>query len=353
MAQMGAEIRFDKEKCIVLKDNKQCNIGHISDEKLYRVNTLEYAKLSATSSASSLGLWHCRLGHLNYNYVDCLVKKELVHGMKYSNDNFDNQCEACTLGKMYKLPIPKHSLNRATQPLELVHTDVCGPINVDSIGGSKYMLIFTYDYTRYITVYFITSKADVLSKFKECVNMVENRTGLQVKRLSIFLEKENAVLKLRSDNGGEYNSQEFVQFCKGRGISSEFTWPYTPEQNGVSERINCTLTEIARLMIYHAKIPLKFWAEAVNTAIYLRNRSSISALKDKTSFESWFGEKSDVSNLRVFGCICFVHMPDNLRKELNPKSTKAIFVGYPLGTKGYNRYDLSSKCFIRGRNVLF
>ena len=81
-------------------------------------------------------------------------------------------------------------------------------------------------------------------------------------------------------------------------------------------------------MIYHAKVPLKFWAEAVNTAIYLRNRSPISALKDKTSFECWFGEKSDVSNLRVFGCICFVHMPDNLRKELDPKSTKALFVGY-------------------------
>ena len=154
--------------------------------------------------------------------------------------------------------------------------------------------------------------------------MVENRTGLQVKRLSILLEKENAVLKLRSDNGGEYNSQ-FVQLCKGRGISHEFTCPYTPEQNGVSERLNCTLIETARSMIYHAKFPLKFWAEAVNTAIYLRNRSPTSALKDKTSFECWFGEKPDVSKLRAFGCICLVDMLDNLRKKLDPKSTKAIF----------------------------
>ena len=80
------------------------------------------------------------------------MKKELVHGMKYSNDNFDKQCEACALGKMHKLPVSKQSLNRATQPLELVHTDVCGPINVESIGGSKYMLIFTDDYTGYITI---------------------------------------------------------------------------------------------------------------------------------------------------------------------------------------------------------
>ena len=106
MAQMGAEIRFDKEKCIVLKDNKQCNIGHVSDEKLHRVNTPEYPQLSAISSASSLRLWHCRLGHLNYNYVDCLVKKELVHGMMYSNDNFDNQCEACALGKCTNFQYP-------------------------------------------------------------------------------------------------------------------------------------------------------------------------------------------------------------------------------------------------------
>ena len=215
------------------------------------------------------------------------------------------------------------------------------------------MLTFTDDYTRYITFCFITNKAEVMSMFKEYVNMVENRTGLQVKKLSIFQEKENAVLKLRSDNGGEYNSHEFAQFCKDRRISYEFTCPYTPEQNGVSERLNRTLIETARSMIYHAKVPLKFWAEAVNTAVYLRNRSPTSALKDKTPFECWFGEKPDVSNLRVFGCICFVHTPNRLRKKLDPKSTKAIFVGYHLGTKGYKLYDLSSKRFIRSRNVLF
>ena len=150
-----------------------------------------------------------------------------------------------------------------------------------------------------------------------------------------------------------HNFHEFAQFCKDRGISHEFTCPYTPEQNGVSERLNRTLIETARSMIYHAKVPLKFWAEAVNTAVYLRNRSPTNALKDKTPFECWFGEKPDLSNLRVFGCICFVHTQDNLRKKLDQKSIKAIFVGYPLGTKGYKLYELSFKRFIRSRNVLF
>ena len=106
-------------------------------------------------------------------------------------------------------------------------------------------------------------------------------------------------------------------------------------------------------MIYHAKFPLKFWAEAVNIVVYLRNQSPTSALKAKTPFECWLGEKPDVWNLKVFGCICFVHMPDNLKKKLDPKSTKAMFVGYPLGMKGHKLYDLSSKLFIRSRNGLF
>ena len=113
-----------------------------------------------------------------------------------------------------------------------------------------------------------------------------------------------ALLSIKySVSNREYNSHEFAQFCKDRGISHEFTCPYTPEQNGVSERLNCTLIETARSMIYHAKVPLKFWAEAVNTAVYLHNRSPTSELKDKTPFECWLGEKPDASNLRVFGCI--------------------------------------------------
>ena len=100
--------------------------------------------------------------------------------------------------------------------------------------------------------------------------MVENETGLRVRAI-------------RTDNGGEYTSQQFNEFCADKGIMHQFTNPYTPEQNGISERLNRTLIESARSMLYHAKMPLKFWAEAVNTATYLHNRSPTSALKDKTT----------------------------------------------------------------------
>ena len=105
-------------------------------------------------------------------------------------------------------------MNRASKPLELIHTDLCGPMNVDSTGSSEYMLTFKNDYSRYTTVYFIMSKSETLSEFKEYVNMVENSTGQQIKRLSIFQEKKESVQNVRSDNGGEYTSCQFSKFCK-------------------------------------------------------------------------------------------------------------------------------------------
>ena len=182
----------------------------------------------------------------------------------------------------------------------------------------------------------------MLLKFIDYVIRVENETGLRVR-------------VIRTDNGGEYTSQPFNKLCTDKGIMHPFTNPYTSEQNGVSERLNRTLVESARSMLYHAKMPLKFWAESVNTAVYLRNRSptSLSALKDKTPFESWFGVKPNVSNLKVFGSVCFVHTPDHLRKKLDPKCRKAIFVGYPLESKGYKVYEFGAKRFTRCSDVLF
>ena len=248
--------------------------------------------------------------------------------------------EACAKAKMHRVPVPKASRNRSSRPLQLVHSDVCGPMNVNLIGGSQYVLSFTDDYTKYVTVYFLKNKSEVLSKFQEYESMVTNLTGLKIQTL-------------RSDNGGEYTSKEFAKFYASKGIVHQFTNPYTPEQNGISERLNRTLIESGKSMLFHAGLPLSFWAEAVNTATYLHNRSPVSSLPDKTPYECWYGRKPDVSNLKVFGSICFVHTPDCFRQKLDPKSEKGILVGYPLDTNGYKIYNIESKKFIRSKDVLF
>ena len=206
-------------------------------------------------------------------------------------------------------------------------------MQVKSKGGSRYMLTFTDDFSRYTTAYFIESKSEVLSKFMEYVNSVEKHTGCHITKLNI--QSEEDVKVLRSDNGGEYTSNNFAKFCAEKGISHEFTVPYCPQQNGVAERMNRTIMEGAGSMLYHAKLPLEFWAEACSTAVYLHNRSPTTALKDKTPFKSLFGRRPDISQLKVFGCVSYVHVPDDQRRKLDAKAHKAIFVEYPPGVKGY------------------
>eukprot|EP00794_Sanderia_malayensis_P014530 gene14530-biopygen11634 len=228
--------------------------------------------------------------------------------------------------------------DRVNPPLlELIHSDV-GIVNIDSVGGSRYYVTFTDDFSRYTVIYFLKKKSEVFGKFKEYVATMENLTEKKVKGL-------------RSDNGGEYVSDEFNQFCINRGIRRELTIPMSPQQNGVAERLNRTLMESTRSMLHHAKLPLRFWAKALNTAVYLRNRSPTVALSGLTPYECMYGKKPDVSNLKVFGCKAFVHVPKERRTKLEEKSTCCVFVGYPAASKGFKFYDAGKKRMICSRDV--
>ena len=133
---------------------------------------------------------------------------------------------------------------------------------------------------------------------------------------------------LRSDQGGEYKLGEFMKFCKFHGIVQQFTVPHTPQQNGVAERKNRTLLECARSMLQGKGLSNSFWAEDINTAVYLKNRSPTRYLGFKTPFEALYGFKPAVNHLRVFGSKAFAHIPKADRKKLDLKAIKCIFVGY-------------------------
>ena len=264
----------------------------------------------------------------------------MAEGMNCSDHGKESSlCESCVMGKQHRTPFPKDTRHRASELFEIIHTDVCGPMHVKSFGNSQYFVTFIDDYSKYTQVYFLKSKDQVLEKFKEFVSYV-NTLGKKVK-------------VLRSDNGGEYCSKAFKDYLKEHGILHQTTVPYNPEQNGTAERMNRTLLEAARSMMYHAGMPKEFWAEAVNTAAYTRNRSPTNSLNNATPFECLFNRKPDVSNLKVFGCVAYVHIPNHQRKKLEEKSRKCMFVGYPDGTKGFKLYDLTKKTFIRSRDVIF
>ena len=141
-------------------------------------------------------------------------------------------------------------------------------------------------------------KSEVLDKFKEFEVTTTNAAG-------------RAIRTLWMDNGGEYLSSAFQNYLKEKGIRHELTVPHCPQQNGVSERMNQTLVESARLMIAHAGLSNIFWAKAIFKASYVRNRLPTTALKEReTPYERWYGRKLDVSHFRVFGCMAYAHMPD-------------------------------------------
>lgn len=300
----------------------------------------QQAEVAYMSEASpSQQLWHRRLGHLNKRSMD-LLRKGMANGINYTDSDY-SPCVACIEGKQARLPFPKKSYSRASEKLGLIHSDLCGPMSVSSFSGAKYLLTFIDDYTRMTFGYFIKTKDQVLPVFKEFKNLMENQTDLKIK-------------KLRSDNGCEYINKQFQAFLKEHGIEHQTTVPYSPQQNGVAERANRTIMEAARCMLQDSGLEKRYWAEAVNTAIFIKNKAPSKAVRDSTPEEKWTGNKVDLSNLRVFGCTAYALVPSERRKKLDAKSKKYIFVGYCNESKGFRLVDPEnpSKC-IKSRDVQF
>jgi len=213
------------------------------------------------------------------------------------------------VGKQHRNPIPKKSNWRASQQLQLIHADLCGPITLILNSNKRYLICFIDDFSRKIWVNFLDEKSEAFIIFKYFKSLVEKETGSCIK-------------SLRTDRGGEFTSQEFNQFCKENDIKRQLTAAYTPQKNGVAERKNRTIINMVRSMISDKKIPKSFWPEAVNWTVHVLNRSPTLAVKNMTPEEAWSGIKPSVEHFRVFGCVSHVHVPDV--KEPNWKTRASI-----------------------------
>ncbi|KAK0597651.1 hypothetical protein LWI29_027264 [Acer saccharum] len=202
------------------------------------------------------------------------------------------------------------------------------------------MVTFIDDYSRRCWVYPIKRKLDVFEVFKASKARVELDSGKKIKCL-------------RTDNGREYTDGEFFAFCKQEGIERQFTVTYTPQQNGVAERMNRTLAERIRAMLRIAGLSNSFWAEAAKIACYVINRSPSIAIELKTPMEIWTGKPADYSNLHSLGCPVYVMYNAQERTKLDPKSRRCIFLGYADGVKGYRLWDPTAHKVVISRDVIF
>ncbi|GJR63276.1 putative RNA-directed DNA polymerase [Tanacetum coccineum] len=263
-------------------------------------------------------LWHCRLAHIGKTRMQKLQREGLLESI--NEESFD-KCESCISGKMTKKPF-NSNIERATDLLGLIHTDVCGPLRHVSRKGASYFLTFTDDFSRYGYVYLLKHKHEVFETFKVFKAEVELQLGKKIKAL-------------RSDRGGEYLSQEFKDYLSENGIVQNLTSPYTPQQNGVSERRNRTLLDMVRSMFNLTTLPLSFWDYALESAVRILNMVPTKKV-DKTPYEIWHGKVPNMSYLKVWGCEAYVKRDS--ADKLKQRSVKCIFVGYPKETMGYYFY---------------
>jgi hypothetical protein len=283
-------------------------------------------------------LWHQILGHIREKGLRLLYGKGMVEGMSIYSLNF-YLCEHCLYGKQNRLRFP-YGAKRAKGILHLVHSDVFGLVSVPSLGKSVYYVSFIDDFWRNTWIYFLRKKSEVFDRFKYFKALVENQTEKRIK-------------VLRTDNGRDFYGNEFEEFCKKCGIARKKTTPYTPQQNGVAERMNMTLMEKARCMISGVGLGQELWAEVVGIACYLVNRSPSSTLDDKTPQEVWTGKETSLTHLKVFGCDAYVHVPSENMSKLDKKAEKCIFIGYKDGLKGYKLWNPETKKVVYIRDVVF
>jgi hypothetical protein len=248
----------------------------------------------------------------------------MVVGIQELQSAYKGVCRGCALGKNIKKTFPS-SENRSKKILDLIHSDVCSPMPVKSLGGSLYYVTFIDDFSRKTWMYLLKTKDEVFSKFQEFKAEVENLTHKKIKTL-------------RSNNGGEYTSKELVAFCKADGIRRELIVQHNPQQNGVAERKNRSIEESVKAMMNDQNLYMFLWGEAALTTEYFQNRSPHRILKNMNPEEAFSEKKPSVEHLRIFGCPVYIHVPKDKRKKLEPSGKKGIFVGSSESSKAYRIY---------------
>ena len=308
----GYQVTFESDGCCIYKpDSSPLAFGH-GLNGLIRLNVFKQPISMLATATLPIEIWHRRLGHLGYNNVRILSM--MTTGMELASSlTPDHICQYCAESKQTATPSRKPA-PRTTRKLELIHSDVGGPFTPQFQGGSKYYITFVDDYSRATWVYPIKKKSQVLPSFRKWKAMVENDSGYRIKRF-------------RTDRGSEYANLAIQELLTESGIRWEPSVPYTPSQNSKAERVNRTLMERVRAMLLDSNLPKGMWAELINTAAYLKNRSPANS-QDKTPFELWNEQRPNLSNLRIIGSIAYAHTPNQGRKKLDKRSQKYFLVGY-------------------------
>lgn len=300
-----------------------------------------------------LQLLHAKYGHISYSKLHDIFTNDSVIGLSELVKKMKNvkkamvlmskcECVGCLKGKMHRTPMTGTINHNANEVLSLLVADTMGPFRIPTLAGGRYILVVMDVHTRYLHVHILKHKDEAAQIIINLIKQAQTQTGKKAK-------------VVHSDGGGEIVNKTLADFFTDNGTLHTTTTAGTPQHNALVERVNRTIMEMVRAMLYHSKAYLPLWGEAVNTAAYILRRSLTRAHSSLTPLQSYTGRKPDVSNLHVFGCDVYYHVLKEKRQgKLDERARKGIFVGYSKSNDLYYRiYDVEKRDVIVSRDVTF
>jgi len=325
----GYGVSFESARCTISKERntsitkRKGNLCYLQAEIR---NPMSYLGLATNKSVpQTIEVWHIRLGHRTLDQAAIQYLKPQV-----SDFNIDSEkeagssskiCETCASGRQHKESITG-SREKARELLGVVHSDICGPMQVSTLSGERYFITFIDEMSGRIAVTLLKAKCEALGVFQAYKARAEKEAGREIKRF-------------RTYGGGEYVTQAFRSYLGINGISHSLSPPYIPSHNGLAERANRTLMESARCMLHEAGLDKQFWGFAVATAAHIHNRLPSRFHQDGSPLEHWTGKEPTIGYLRIFGSVTYTHIPKEKRGKLDSKSVRCILLGYDeAGSRG-------------------
>lgn len=312
--QSDFKVDFMNGKCSLIKNDEKIFIGKLAIE-------------CAREAFPCLHEWHRKLAHRNLNDIKEMGK----FGLKINKCLCDEDCIACIKGKSKNLPFP-HKSNKPEHPLDLVVSDLNGPMDVQSQGGAKYFITFTDAATDYTEISTLRQKSDAKIAIKQFIEKMKTQTGRKPKIL-------------RSDRGGEFIDGDLQTYLKNEGIKIQLTVHDCPQQNGIAERKNLTLLDAVRSMIYGSNLPKSLWGEALHNAVYTQNRI-IRKGQTKPPIDFFFKRQSE-SFFFEFGHPMFVTTKHQGRKKLDERAELMKFLSVDDASKGFRLWNGKRTCIER------
>ncbi|GJZ96715.1 retrovirus-related pol polyprotein from transposon TNT 1-94 [Tanacetum coccineum] len=314
--KFGFRLVFESDKFVLSLNQMYVGKGYVMNG-MFKLNVMVFKNdINKINSSAYLiessNVWHGRLGHVNFNSLRRLIKFNSIPNFLIDSKY---KCETCVEAKLTRSSFKL--VKRKTEPLDMIHTDICDLKSLPTKGGNKYFITFIDDCTKYCYVYLLKSKDKAIDKFVLYKTKVENQLGRKIK-------------VVRSDRGGEYVSL-FAELCEKHGIRHEFTALYSPQQNSIAERKNYTLKEMVNAILISSGLSQDMWGEAILMATYLLNK-----IPPK------------------------VAVPTPKAQNIRPKSVDCIFIGYAKNSSTYRiivhdlkNPDIQKNAVMESRNASF